>query len=257
MKKAKSKFFAVLLTFVLIICEFSGNQFAKAAQTGKVYEGEGYSIFVKEQSAWENGSVSEVTIQNTGDGQLRNWQVEAQFTKGTVENAWNVQMAENDEVICFSCQENNRVIRTGESITFGYQLKGGNIDTLEEMKLVCQTEKENPEEDYSIQYRVVNEWDRHAVIEAEIVNNTDVDIEDWQVRFDYAANITNIWNAKLIQKTDKKHTIKNMDYNAVIPANGKVSFGFEAEFQNETVVCPENSTLQSAGTQKRRKQCSS
>ncbi len=192
-------------------------------------------------------SVAEVTVTNVGATEIRNWEVVAAYTQGSFVNVWNATMKDSDDAKTFVCQDFNRVIKAGEAITFGYQMENGNLEDLEAMKLVQKSKQTNDEEDYSISYRIVNEWSKHAIVEVDVYNNTDKAMEDWQVEFDYDGNITNIWNGKIIKKETGSYTIKNMDYNAVIPANGKVGFGFEVEFPSEEITCPQNGKLSSVG----------
>lgn len=243
MKKQKIQFVAMILVLCLMIGEGYGMQFARAAETRKEYSGDGYQIAVVVQSAWEDGLIAEVTVENTGSEAIRNWEVVSRFSGGTIANQWNTDIIQNENSCIFKCLEFNRVIEAGESVTFGYQMENGGIDAVEDMALVQKEVEEKNTEDYSVSYRIVNEWDRHAVIEAEISNHTGHDLEDWQVVFDYDVTITNIWNAEIIQNSGAEYTIRNKDYNAVIPANDKAGFGFEVEFPDETICCPSNSVI--------------
>lgn len=250
LKKRKNRLLALLLILGFIMGEFSGLPSARAAETKKVYRGEGYEITVEEQSSWQDGSVAEVVVANTGSRTIRNWKILSWFSGGTVVNAWNAEWAETDETITFSCQEFNRSIEPGEKITFGCQMDRGHLGDLDKMKLVQGKYQENQPEEYSVSYRIADQWDRHAVIEAEIYNHTDHLIDDWQLSFQYNAKITNIWNAKILDSRSGTYELANMDYNARIPAGEKISFGFEAEFPGEEITCPEESRIQSAGDEK-------
>ncbi|MCI9412189.1 MAG: hypothetical protein HFG36_08995 [Eubacterium sp.] len=73
MKKRRNRLLAILLILGFIMGEFSDLPSASAAQTKKVYQGEGYQITVEEQSSWQDGSVAEVVVENTGSRVIRNW----------------------------------------------------------------------------------------------------------------------------------------------------------------------------------------
>ncbi len=246
LKKRRNRLLAILLILGFIMGEFSDLPSASAAQTKKVYQGEGYQIIAEEQSSWQDGSVAEVVVENTGSRAIRNWQIVSWFSGGTVANAWNAEWVEKDETITFSYQEFNRSIEPGEKVTFGYQMDRGHLEDLDKMKLVPGKQRENQPEEYSVSYRIVNQWDRHAVIEAEIYNNSDHSIDDWQLSFRYMARITNIWNAKILAQRSSTYELANMDYNARIRAGEKICFGFEAEFSGEEITCPEENQIQSA-----------
>lgn len=247
MRNGKKKLLAMILIMGFIVSEFSGIQFVQAKETKKVYRGEGYCITVQEQSVWDNGSVAEVTIQNTGTEAIRNWSVTAGYEKGTFENVWNADVSQKESTCHFFCREFNQVIAPGEDIRFGYQMKGGDLEDLQGMSLDCKNEKMNAREDYSVSWQIVSQWDRHAVIEAELFNHTGTDIVDWQIQFAFAGEITNIWNAQILSNENGTYRIKNNDYNANVRAKGTVRFGFEAEFEDNTITCPEDVTLTSAG----------
>lgn len=246
MKKRRNRLLAILLILGFILGEFSDLPSARAAETKKVYQGEGYEITVEEQSSWQDGLVAEVVVENTSSRTIRNWQILSWFSGGTVANAWNAEWVEKDQTITFSYQEFNRSIEPGEKVTFGYQMDRGHLGDLDKMKLVLGKQRENQPEEYSVSYRIVNQWDGHAVIEAEIYNQSDRTIDDWQLSFHYTARITNIWNAKILDNRSGTYKLANMDYNARIRAGEKICFGFEAELSGEEITCPEKNQIQSA-----------
>lgn len=247
MKKQRLRFVAMVLALCLMIGDGHGMQFVRAAETEKVYPGNGYEVTITMQSAWEGGSTAEVTIKNTGNEEIRNWQLMCRFSGGAVADYWNVDVREEEGQCIFKCPETNRAIPAGESVTFGYRMENGDTDAIESVELIQKEADQKQTEDYSVSYRIVNEWDGHAVIEAEIYNNTDQDMEDWQVVFDYDADITNVWNAEILQHTGTAYTLKNKDYNAVIRANEKTGFGFEVTFPAGTAYCPSNSVIRGIG----------
>ncbi|MEM7620505.1 MAG: glycoside hydrolase family 9 protein [Pseudomonadota bacterium] len=57
----------------------------------------------------------------------------------------------------------------------------------------------------------------------------------WQVSFELDADITNIWNARIVSQTGSTYVVENMGYNANIPANGQIAFGFQASGVNSTI----------------------
>ncbi len=245
-QRKRLRFMAMLLAVSLLVGNFYGVQFVDARETQRIFEGDGYQIVVVEQNSWDTGSVQEATVRNTGSGSLKNWTVTAEYTEGRVVNAWNVDMSEEKGSLQFECRNFNRTILPGEETTFGVQMDGASLEALKDVKLTQKTAKK-AEGGYEVSYQIRDSWDGHAVIDAQIHNQTDEVMADWQLCFGFSGTITNLWNGKIISASDGNYRIGNMGYNAEIPAGGTVSFGFEAEFADGEITVPEGGELEHAG----------
>lgn len=53
-------------------------------------------------------------------------------------------------------------------------------------------------------------------------------LDGWTVEFDSPAQISNIWNAKVVSRVGNHYVIRNESYNAKVAAGQTVSFGFQA-----------------------------
>lgn len=251
---------ALLLTAAMLIGNIGGTNTVQAAQpssqgnitqtgqmAGKEICGEGYQVILRQQNVWDNGSQVEIEVKNTGSRKLKNWDIRMKLAKGTISNAWSVENRNEDGMWYFISQEHNRIIAPGASVIFGCQLEGARLADIKELEYrqrerVCQEEKQ-----YEIAYTVVNEWDGHASIEAEIRNRMEKDMEDWQLDFCFQGEIKNIWNADILSHAGNHYEIENKEYNAIIPSQGSVKFGFEAEYKDGSITLPQTERLESAG----------
>lgn len=63
-------------------------------------------------------------------------------------------------------------------------------------------EGENDEEDLDdgdyidVVVRIISEWDHHYNAEVDVINISDEKIDDWEISFDFADTIENVWNAR-------------------------------------------------------------
>lgn len=81
-------------------------------------------------------------------------------------------------------------------------------------------------EGYQVQYVVINAWEGGHQVEVTIRNMGTEIIRDWEMMFDTQGKITNLWNAVIQTEADKKYFVKNEVYNAEIPVDGSVCFGY-------------------------------
>lgn len=59
-------------------------------------------------------------------------------------------------------------------------------------------------------------------------------INNWELEFNYSANITSIWDATIVSHVGTDYVIDNAGWNGSIPAGGNASFGFNASPGNTT-----------------------
>jgi|GEM_PF-4258527 len=87
-----------------------------------------------------------------------------------------------------------------------------------------------PPFDYEIDYDK-NDWGSGFTVTVTITNKTGSDINGWKLTWTFTGNqrITNAWNSTYSQSGNAV-TIRNADWNKVIPNNGSVNFGFQATY---------------------------
>lgn len=79
---------------------------------------------------------------------------------------------------------------------------------------------------YDVQYAVVNEWDNGQTVEITVTNTGDDSILNWALKFDAEGEISNLWNATVVENKDTEYVVKNSNWNYEIAPNQSVIFGY-------------------------------
>lgn len=77
-----------------------------------------------------------------------------------------------------------------------------------------------------IDFTVINNWGSGFQGQIAIHNDRPSNIVDWTVDFDFAHDLTQIWNAKIVQRTGNHYVVRHEDWNGNIAPGQLVSFGF-------------------------------
>lgn len=73
------------------------------------------------------------------------------------------------------------------------------------------------------------------------LTNIGKDLVDWELTFDFDADISDMWNASYIKDFDSsKHTITPVPHNIQIKLNQTLTFSIEGLYQTETLNAPSN-----------------
>ena len=79
----------------------------------------------------------------------------------------------------------------------------------------------------NINYAVGNNWGS-GFIGNMIVPGGDQGLHGWTIEFDASFAISSIWGAEIVSHVGNHYVIRNLDWNATVPAGGQASFGFQA-----------------------------
>lgn len=187
-------------------------------------------------TSWQNHCNVEVTLENSLEEKIEDWEVRFDM-EAEVENIWNAKVTNKDDFTYTIQNANwNQDIEVGQSVTFGMTLK-------------CATDIEFPDnvfltqecaevlDEYEVTCREYSRWDENKVNgEITIKNLSDRVIDDWKLELETNIKIEQIWNATIEESEDNYLYLNNANYNATIPANGSVSFGFIAEVDGEMAI---------------------
>ena len=77
-------------------------------------------------------------------------------------------------------------------------------------------------------YHVDNSWTSGFQAGIDLANRDAATLKSWSLEFDLAAQITSIWNAKVVSQSGNHYTIAGASWDADLPAGGTVGFGFVA-----------------------------
>src|SRR5262249_10902306 len=70
----------------------------------------------------------------------------------------------------------------------------------------------------------------------QLTNNNAAAVPNWQLSFNYAGNITSIWNAQIVSHTGNQYVIKGASWDSTLSAQGTVDFGFLAGTTNPNIA---------------------
>lgn len=79
-----------------------------------------------------------------------------------------------------------------------------------------------------VDFRVDSQWVGFINGTMTVTNTGTQPVEDWAITFDFPHEITNIWNAGIIEHQQGVYTVKNLEWNQDILVGGSISFGFTA-----------------------------
>ena len=79
----------------------------------------------------------------------------------------------------------------------------------------------------NINYAVGSNWGS-GFIGNMIVPGGDQGLHGWTIEFDASFAISSIWGAEIVSHVGNHYVIRNLDWNATVPAGGQASFGFQA-----------------------------
>lgn len=82
-------------------------------------------------------------------------------------------------------------------------------------------------------FKVDSQWDGFFNGTILVTNTGTQPIENWAITFDFPHEISNIWNAAVIEHQPGVYTVKNLVWNQDIPVGGSISFGFTAATTGE------------------------
>ena len=89
-------------------------------------------------------------------------------------------------------------------------------------------------ENVDVNYSQVNDWGNGFEGRLEITNNTGSNLVSWDLEFDLPQEITNIWDAQIVDKDDRRYTIKHESWNREIKAGESITIGFVGDGGSST-----------------------
>ena len=233
----------VLLCFVLVLVNLQmptsatelinseptySDEDAMVFQKDDIFYGDGFNITFNLMDSWTNGYNAVIKIENTSDTNIENWILVFDYD-GEISNIWNANIISREgTTYTIKNAEWNQDIGSGQTVEFGISGQGEFHEAPYRYRFVS-TLQEKTDRNYNIEYKVESDWGSGFTANITITNNSDETLEDWILEFDYSRSITHIWNAELLSYDGNHYVIKNAGYNANIPENQSISFGFNGE----------------------------
>ena len=187
-------------------------------------------------SSWKDHCNVEVTLENSLDEKIEDWKVRFDM-EAEVENIWNAKVADKENSTYTIQNLNwNQDIEVGQSVTFGMTLKCA-TDIKFPDKVFLTQECAEVLDEYEVTCKEYSRWNENKVNgEITIKNLSNRVISDWKLELETNIKIEQIWNATVEENEDNYLYLNNANYNATIPANASVSFGFIAEVDGEMKI---------------------
>lgn len=235
-----NKVTAGLLVFVVAIVSgfggLSGNanivQGTVTYEKETIYYGEGFSVKYTIDSQWDNQYIANVVLTNTGEKPIENWEL---FYESYDEysNLWNAKISyRSARIYNIKNAGYNQNIEPDQSVSFGFQATfNKTIDIPQSYKLLGET-AEIDESECQVTYDIRNQWNNGCIIDITLYNNSDEDIENWSMKFDFNSRIDNIWRAKIESYEGNTYQVKNCGYNFVIPPDSSETIGMQVRFED-------------------------
>ncbi len=85
-----------------------------------------------------------------------------------------------------------------------------------------------PIEQLTATLHVVSDWGAGFTGDVTVANAGDQPVEGWTVRFDFAGEISSVWNGEIVSRSGSTYMVRGASWNSTLPAAGAVSFGFSA-----------------------------
>ena len=194
-------------------------------ELSSTFVGEGYEVDFLVTDEWSESYNAEVTIRNTGSEPIENWSLEFELNNN-IKDIWNVLIVEPSTEGVYTIKHNgwNQDISVGGEISFGFTAEGQFVNFPASYSL--NTKKvEVPEGDYEVSYEIINSWDNGFNANIIIKNNTSETLEDWALEFDYNNQISDIWNAVVVEENEQHYVLNNVGYNQNILAGESLTIG--------------------------------
>ena len=207
----------------------TGENEEESFEYENTYISENFDVNFKLDNMWDTGYNATITINNTSDSVIENWCLTFPLNE-TISNIWNATVSETYEE--FYVVKNagwNQDIAVDGSVSFGITVYEP-FTEYPEYYTILGNEVEIKSEDYTVDYKITEDWGEGYKAEVTITNNKLTAIEDWRLTFDYGDNlITQIWNAVILNNTDGTYQIGCETYNQNIAPGASVTFGFMVE----------------------------
>ncbi|MCR4691873.1 MAG: cellulose binding domain-containing protein [Lachnospiraceae bacterium] len=191
-----------------------------------------YSIKFELESKWDTGFQGTIYIQNTGDSTIENWAFLMDLSND-IQDIWNAGIVEKkDGNYLIKNAGWNRKILPGGTVSFGFRAKGVYVSAPTNCALHLP-ERKDITENIKVENVVEQNWNNGQQGKIIITNLTNRTIEGWNLSFDYENQISDIWNAKIVNEQTGQYTICSSDYNYCIPTGKTVEIGYISSGEKE------------------------
>ena len=190
------------------------------------YEGTGFKVIFTLTGQWSGGHNTNIKIINTGDKAIENWHIKF-TTDDKITRFWNAKILskENNSYLLKNERWNKDIPQNG-MVEIGYEGEGEFLGFPTSYELLSAKMTDVAKDDYTFDYKIISDWTQGFNAEITLTNNSDKEINDWEVEFDMDNDIKDIWNATIQEKKGTKYIIKSPDFAQNLAAKSSFTFGF-------------------------------
>jgi len=211
---------------------------------------------------WGSGFQAAMTLENRDTQAVANWTVSFDYS-GEIGSIWDATVVDRDgDRYTVANAGWNGSLDPGRSVAFGfigsgdsspptnYTLNGeplegvapadpaplpdpGPADPVDPVDPVDPAPVDPvdpvapPETSATVDFRVSSDWGSGFTGEVTLAD-TAGGLADWRVSFEFAGEISSIWNAQIESRSGSTYVVKGAGWNADLAPGGQVSFGFTA-----------------------------
>ena len=209
---------------------------------------------------WGSGFTAQIVLTNTSTTTINGWTLAFDYTS-PITAIWNaaiISQVGNHYVV--GNVSYDATIAPGQSITIGFNANRIGTSTaptgylLNGVAAGPSTPTASGDLAASARYQVTSDWGSGFGGQVVIANTGTAGLSGWTLEFDFAANITQIWNATIVSHVGNHYVIRDAGYNGAIAAGQSTSFGFNAARGDGTTGPAINvftNVILTSGTQKK------
>ena len=196
-----------------------------------IFEYDGYTVSYKVTSHWsENCNVS-VTVTNTSDEKMHNWNLTF-VSDDEIVNPYNAKIigegSGNGKWI-FKNAGYNQDISAGGSVEFGFQVHFGKRLDIPKSFYLTSGEFDVRSSDYSVNNTITSTWEEGYTGSLNIKNLRDTDIEDWVLTVQSEDGFNSVWGATFKKTGENLYEIECPDYDQNILAYSEANIGYQMD----------------------------
>lgn len=217
---------AVLMILVIMFTSLNYRSArANTTSSTSTFQEDGFAVTFTLENQWKEGYNANISIHNTGSRIIENWSLRFDM-KNEITNIWNgtIENLSNGTYIIKNAGW-NADIAVGSTVNFGFTVKGSAVEIPKQYSIVT-VDKDLGEKTYQVEYILDTDWGDGFTARILITNLDHKPIENWKMEFDYERNITEIWNAKIVEHTNNHYILENVGYNQNIEQGGTIHIGF-------------------------------
>lgn len=199
-------------------------------ETGVELSKKEFSTGFKVINQWDNQFQGEITITNTSEKTIKNWNVTCNFSHEITE-IWNAFIYDHKgDTYQFKNAEWNSDIAPGASVSFSFTANWDNDTINKPSKFELSSERITLDGDnYKAEFSVTSDWGDGYTGSITITNDTNKTIRDWVLSFDFDHDIDSVWNGNMIEHNGNHYVIQNAGYNGNLKKGEKIEIGFQGK----------------------------